>query len=100
MKIDFTPLRRAAVPFAVFLLVSCAQAPIPAAGMLDGPQVLGTVSFASSEVATWSGPLNLTARLSKPEGEGPFPAVVLLHGCSGMQPGRDSLWARRIAGWG
>lgn len=28
--------------------------------------------------------LNLGARLYRPEGKGPFPAVVLMHGCAGM----------------
>jgi dienelactone hydrolase len=29
---------------------------------------------------------NLTAKLFKPAGNGPFPAVVLMHGCGGWQP--------------
>lgn len=30
--------------------------------------------------------VSLAATLNKPEGLGPFPAVVLLHGCGGLQP--------------
>ncbi|MFQ5852605.1 MAG: dienelactone hydrolase family protein, partial [Candidatus Binatia bacterium] len=37
--------------------------------------------------------------LTKPVGEGPFPAVVLLHGCSGIVP-HYGVWADRLAGWG
>ena len=36
-------------------------------------------------VTTKSGDANLNAWLAKPEGNGPFPAVVLLHGCSGTE---------------
>jgi len=43
--------------------------------------------------------LELKAYLSRPEGEGPFPAVVLLHGCSGVAP-RSRMWAERLNGWG
>jgi len=37
----------------------------------------------------------LDGLLSKPEGPGPFPAVVLLHGCSGMRTGDGRLNARQ-----
>ena len=42
---------------------------------------------------------HLTGILHKPEGQGPFPAVVLLHGCRGLQP-YQSAWAQRLAHWG
>jgi dienelactone hydrolase len=42
----------------------------------------------------------LTGRLKKPSGNGPFPAVVLLHGCGGVQPKRDHRWAERLVSWG
>lgn len=35
----------------------------------------------------------------RPEGTGPFPAVVLLHGCGGPT-GREALWAERLQAWG
>jgi dienelactone hydrolase len=38
----------------------------------------------------------LAARLSKPSGEGPFAAVVLLHGCDGTDLGSD--WVKRAFG--
>ena len=45
-------------------------------------------------------PLKLTGILTKPRGAGPFPAVVDLHGCSGIWPDRDLLWVTKLAGWG
>jgi dienelactone hydrolase len=41
----------------------------------------------------------LRGRLSRPAGQGPFPAVVLLHGCGGLEPYLGA-WAERLAGWG
>ena len=44
-------------------------------------QTLGTVTpIATDETVT-----PLTSWLAKPEGDGPFPAVVLAHGCSGLE---------------
>ena len=44
--------------------------------------------------------LRLTGRLAEPEGSGPFPAVVLLHGCEGALPARDDAWVERFTSWG
>ena len=41
----------------------------------------------------------LSADLMVPSGPGPFPAVILLHGCGGIGPGIWD-WARRLNGWG
>ncbi|MBI3517528.1 MAG: dienelactone hydrolase family protein [Proteobacteria bacterium] len=38
-------------------------------------------------------------QLFKPDGAGPFPAVVVLHGCGGLA-GNHRVWARRLNGWG
>jgi dienelactone hydrolase len=48
-------------------------------------------------------PASVTGYLTRPDGEGPFPAVILLHGCSGL-PGalrRLGEWAEwyRARGW-
>jgi dienelactone hydrolase len=43
----------------------------------------GEVSFLN---LTPGGPVTVSARLFRPEGGGPFPALVLLHGCAGMEP--------------
>lgn len=41
----------------------------------------------------------LAGRLSRPQGAGPFPAVVLMHSCFGIRPHQDR-WASDIADWG
>jgi hypothetical protein len=43
-------------------------------------------------------PVMLTGILTKPEGKGPFSAVVLLHGASGMQYGKTLMepWSNRL----
>lgn len=43
--------------------------------------------------------LPLNGRLKKPDGKGPFPAVVLMHGCGGIWRWND-VWSDRLAGWG
>ncbi len=94
-----------AVPFALFrflfivlLLVACAQG--PALREKEKSADPDAVSFRSSEGNVLGGALTLTGRLKKPEGDGPFPAIVLLHGCGGIQANRDHRWAERLAGWG
>lgn len=49
------------------------------------------VSFVSTATAGDQA-VTLRAQLYKPDGEGPFPAVVLMHGCGGLSPAaRDAL---------
>jgi dienelactone hydrolase len=38
-------------------------------------------------------------QLSRPDGAGPFPAVVVLHGCSGVTMNQQA-WAQRLNRWG
>lgn len=46
---------------------------------------LAAPAFAAGEQVRFPGPgIELTGRLYRPAGDGPFPAIVLLHGCSGM----------------
>jgi dienelactone hydrolase len=45
----------------------------------------------------------IPARVSKPEGRGPFPAVVIMHDCSGVGPrssGAPERWARELGARG
>ena len=42
----------------------------------------------------------LLGYLSRPRGNGPFPAVVLLHGCEGMRLSIRDLWPKRLVAWG
>jgi dienelactone hydrolase len=41
----------------------------------------------------------LLGYLTRPHGKGPFPAVVVLHGCAGFGP-RETAWAQKLASWG
>ena len=41
----------------------------------------------------------ISGRIVKPEGDGPFPGVIILHGCSGVND-LDYSWARRLKDWG
>ena len=67
-----------------------------AAVLLSG--CLGNVSSQKISV-TQPQPATLTGNLYKPAGSGPFPALVLLHGCSGIQP-RDIAWAQWLTARG
>jgi dienelactone hydrolase len=42
----------------------------------------------------------LLGYLSRPEGNGPFPAVVVMHGCEGMRLSVKELWPKRLVSWG
>ena len=44
--------------------------------------------------------IELTAYLYRPEGEGPYPAIVDLHGCNGIWPVRSKPWLERYLDWG
>lgn len=44
--------------------------------------------------------IRLTAYLYRPEGEGPHPAIVDLHGCNGIWPARSWAWLERYLDWG
>jgi dienelactone hydrolase len=58
-----------------------------------------TVQIGLAENVTFKSELEgieLTGILTKPEGDGPFPAVVLLHGCGGINKGRDNAWVNRL----
>ncbi|HEY3101277.1 MAG TPA: prolyl oligopeptidase family serine peptidase, partial [Methylomirabilota bacterium] len=50
-------------------------------------------------VALKSNGATIRGAVSKPDGNGPFPAIVLLHGCGGPQPG-NALWAAELNKWG
>jgi dienelactone hydrolase len=47
-----------------------------------------------------AGPQALQGLLRLPDGPGPSPAVVLLHGCGGGWRGLDERWGKLLAEWG
>ncbi len=65
---------------------------------------LGKISGLSIPTTGPSGTQELIpAMLYKPEGPGPFPAVVIMHDCSGLGPkssGAPERWARELVGRG
>ncbi len=60
----------------VFGLLIVAVAPAGAQEVVEFPATNSVVG----------GNVSLRAELTKPEGPGPFPAVILMHGCGGWQP--------------
>ncbi len=71
-----------------FLLGGCA-------GTDSHPSIATTASSGASE------PIPIT--VSRPDGSGPFPAVVIMHDCSGLGPtssGAPARWARELVGRG
>jgi dienelactone hydrolase len=69
----------------------------------SAPYVLGQfqqrLAIERGEMAT---PTNasIEAYLAKPDGNGPFPAVVYLHGCSGLSPVARKRFSDLLTGWG
>jgi dienelactone hydrolase len=60
------------------------------------------VTFKSNSKSEDETPLLLTGILTKPDGDGPFPAVVFLHGCAGLEVNnsRDIAWVNQFVKWG
>jgi dienelactone hydrolase len=64
---------------------------------VGAPATAQPLTFSADTVG---GPLsNASAELYTPRGAGPFPAVVVLHGCNGVGPHYRN-WARQLAEWG
>lgn len=66
------------------------------------PLLFFAAIFLSSQVVAGEG-LNLPFTVTKPAGDGPFPAVVLLHDCSGLGPqssGAPWRWATELTAKG
>ncbi|MGD9061864.1 MAG: hypothetical protein PVF72_15600, partial [Desulfobacterales bacterium] len=59
-----------------------------------------TVTINSNSTTLVGEPVMLTGKLTKPQGDGPFPAVVLLHDCRGPMPEYEVPWIERLTNWG
>jgi len=65
-------------------------APLPAAAADQTPDSVSIPAGGDNEPAT------LDAMLYKPQGQGPFPAIVAMHGCSGLWSSKnDTGWLSR-----
>ena len=84
--------------FAVAILAGCASTPV---AILAGRASIPVTIPSHTETGE---PLQLPGILHKPSGDGPFPAVVMLHGCSGEEGETNekhySFWVDKLVGWG
>lgn len=58
-----------------------------------------TVHFPSVAVGSTPAGPEITGWLYRPDGPGPFPAIVLAHSCAGANANTEA-WARRLVSWG
>ncbi len=58
-----------------------------------------SVSFKGTTKTSSRDFVTLTGKLTKPQGDGPFPAVLLMSGCAGILKYND-VWAERLTTWG
>ena len=74
------------------------------------PAVLGLIFLLPSSAAPQNAPViandtigvlrqHQAGSIILPEGQPPYPAVIVLHGCNGVSPNTFA-WARRLASWG
>jgi dienelactone hydrolase len=93
-------LRRCAVAGILPLLAGCGGAgAIAASGALTHAIATGGEVGGSFPAELPTGPVEIPFRILKPEGEGPFPAIVMMHDCSGIGPrssGAPLRWARKL----
>jgi dienelactone hydrolase len=85
--------KMAQILWALFLVIA-------GFGTLMGTDLRAQEEETSPTSADFQKPKNKwVARLTMPRGRGPFPAVMVLHGCDGVAwHSRD--WARRVESWG
>lgn len=90
---------------AALLLAACAHPPPPAA--VEPPPAAGPVKFhipesfalGAGRVFAPGPPQAISAELRFPQGAGPFPAVVLAHGCNGKR-NTERAWGAQLREWG
>jgi dienelactone hydrolase len=73
-------------------------------GVVAAPEARALVAYSHASVAVASTtdglPQDLPTEIYKPEGDGPFPAVVIMHDCSGLgarSSGAPARWAQLLA---
>jgi dienelactone hydrolase len=97
-------LKHIAASAALALLAGCGGAGAIAgggilkSGLAAGGNVTGIIAAPSP-----NGTVQIPFRLVRPAGDGPFPAVVVMHDCSGLGPhssGSPLRWARKLVAAG
>jgi dienelactone hydrolase len=63
------------------------------------PAMAQQVKFPTAVLPGITAPATITATIAKPDGPGPFPAVIVLHDCGGISR-KDQDWAKRLTSWG
>jgi dienelactone hydrolase len=91
LRIDVASLRVATCLGVLQVLAMAVLSVSPARGETASPV---DVSFFDD-----ARKLQLTGRLYQPDGPGPFPAVVMMHGCGGVGSNQHD-WGRRLQVWG
>src|SRR5262245_20738368 len=86
-------MRRVIPPAVAFLVAKMLAAALLAVA------VVASAAAAAEDVEIPSGETTLKAVLFRPEGAGPFPAVVGLHGCGGLI-NRAGKLGERYRDWG
>jgi dienelactone hydrolase len=79
-----------ALALSIFLLFS----------MISSVNAVEEISFRGRSKSASGDPLTLTGKLYKPQGDAPFPAMVLMHGCGGITEKIEDAWAKRLVSWG
>src|SRR2546425_10663411 len=78
----------------LFVLSGCASAPPEPARRLAATDI-GRLSFT---VRQGFSSVTVNGNLRLPDSQGPFPAVVLLHGCAGVTRSEEG-WVGALLGW-
>jgi dienelactone hydrolase len=102
-----TILIRAGLVAALLTAGGCASdAPAPVAALAASD--FGVITFPSAGSLQWSAAgrrftfgssVSISGSLQFPQGDGPFPAVVLAHGCNGKR-NLEPAWGRVLREWG
>jgi dienelactone hydrolase len=69
------------------------------ATLLQWPALAQDVQFPTAAVPGVIEPATIRGTVYKPKGIGPFPAVIVLHGCGGPDS-HHRVWAERLVSWG
>lgn len=93
-EVSSTAVFVSAVGLFVLGACGCASAPPEPARRLAATDV-GNLSFT---VRQGFSTVTLSSNLRLPDSDGPFPAVVLLHGCAGVTPSVEG-WVSALLGW-